>query len=134
MGEQQLVHLSVKRPFAVVAKKFSCQIEFHLQISALLERSSLSALCFLKKSLQDRVGCEAQAGNPERHTASKATERSLLLFADTSSVPYHHIVTGSVKCFHNHQLGCRFTAGSKMSVVGCFGDCGFGSPPTSKDG
>jgi len=51
--------------------------------------------------------------------------------ADSSSVPYHQLVTGSVKCYHNHQLGSRITGGSKMSVVGCFGDCGFGSPPTS---
>ena len=31
----------------------------------------------------------------------------------------------------NPQLGSRITGGSKMSVVGCFGDCGFGSPPVS---
>jgi len=54
--------------------------------------------------------------------------------AESSSAPYHQLVTGSVKCFHNHQLGSRITGGSKMSVVGCFGDCGFGSPPTSAKG
>lgn len=51
--------------------------------------------------------------------------------SDCSSVPYHDLVTGSVTCFHNHQLGIRIGGGKKMSVVGCFGDCGFGSTPTS---
>ena len=33
-----------------------------------------------------------------------------------------------------YQLGSRVTSRGSMSVVGCFGDCGFGStPPPSKN-
>jgi len=60
--------------------------------------------------------------------------RSCSSFAESSAVPYQNLVTGSVKCFHNHELGSRITRGSKMSVVGCFGDCGFGSPPNNAKG
>lgn len=52
--------------------------------------------------------------------------------AEDSSVPYQSLNTNKIKCFHNHQLGCRITGGSTMSVVGCFGDCGFGSTQPSQ--
>jgi len=55
--------------------------------------------------------------------------RSYLEDTEASSVPYQELVTCSLRCFHNHQLGSRSSRGSTMSVVGCFGDCGFGSTP-----